>query len=130
MVKDALGKRRVRKGDYIYEELPTAGDAGGVGTQNTPAECGVGLSSERDFVTALGRNWEELNCRDCPFQNSRVRFAYNDTDAISVTETTPQGTEICRGRSDGRASSVWYRTVYGCWVWSGGTRNANWNRSC
>jgi len=130
VIEDALGKRRVRRGDYIYDSLAPARAVGEVGTQNTARQCGVGLSSERDFVTRLGRNWEELNCRLCPFQNSRVRFAYAETDAISVVETAPSGTEICRGRLDGRASSVWYRTVYNCWVWSGGTRDTNWNRDC
>lgn len=136
VVTDSLGTRYVEAGEYIYpEELAgeCTSSAALVSPDSTPGECGITSYWYPGGSTDLGSGWTELACRYCPWTGSAVnQYLYPGGSGVGIAEATDQGTQICRGRTDGRASSVWYRTngPAGCWIWSGGTTRPNWNRSC
>jgi hypothetical protein len=78
--------------------------------------------------TYLASGWTTLVGREGPDQSSAVKRSYYTGQLITVTRFTQHGQTISKGRLDGRQSSVWYYTVDGCWVWSGGTSDAVWNK--
>lgn len=80
------------------------------------------------FRTYLAPGWTTLVGREGPDQSSAVKHSYYTGQPINVTRITEHGQTISKGRLDGRQSSVWYYTSDGCWVWSGGTRDAVWNK--
>lgn len=143
VVSDALGTRRVKPGDFIVV-------AGGVddrcladaarreaGVFADPAACGVTFSNNVPNKTRLGRDWSSVNCRSCPTiprQNpsQNVVATLRKGNDIFLRMKTYQGLDICRGRSYGYGSSIWFRTsgTQGCWFWSGSTRDADWNTDC
>lgn len=136
IITDALGTRFVSAGDYIVLPSPVCSidDHGGeVGTESTASQCGVNSFNPGISATGLGNNWYELNCRECPWQGSYVRYVFsNPNSPIYISYATTNGQHICYGGWSCAGSSVWYRTSgsIGCWLWSGGTDHPNWNRAC
>ena len=80
------------------------------------------------FGTGIGSNWSSLAIRSRPCTGSSGVGTYGTTSSIWVERET-QGEFICRGRTYGYGSSIWFRTNRG-YIWSGGTDHPRWNRSC
>lgn len=109
-------------GTYYGEPLVIMADV-------VPLACANPGSQATSFTTSIPSNWTTLDARSGPFQGCSVTGTWHTGDAFHVGRITYSGQKICRGRLDGRASTVWYHTPRG-WSWSGGTSDPVWNTSC
>lgn len=123
IVTDAIGERVVEPGESIFLEMSQDSLSTGL------LVCSASSSYPSSFRTYLGSGWTSLNCRKGPCQDSGVVRTYGTGTQINVTREG-HGQSICRSRIDGRASDIWYKTGSDCWIWSGGTQDARWNKGC
>lgn len=91
------------------------------------ASCG-GSQYGGGFNSRLGGGWTSLAIRTQACTGSSSVGSYGTSSTFYVSRET-SGEFLCRGRSYGYGSSIWFKTSRG-WVWSGGTANPRWNRSC
>lgn len=86
-----------------------------------------GNAYEVSFNTNVSQNFSTLDARSAPCQgNSTVTGVYHQGDPMSVLQEDDGAQFICRGRSYGYGTSVWYDTNRG-WSWAGGTDDPQWN---
>jgi hypothetical protein len=139
LISDAIGTHFVRKGvDLVYRARSGSSSM----TSKQPIgevfiDPGGGqfcISSQSTwFTTTLRNDYTSLACRACASTQTNAWGLYatpNDT-SISVFRVTtvgetikervyaPDAPPLCR------ASSTWYYTGKGCWVWAGGTARGN-----
>ena len=79
------------------------------------------------FTTRLGSGWYSVAARSKPCTASSGSSSWGGGGIPVSKETT--GETLCRGRSTGDASSIWFKTSRG-YIWSGATANPRWNRRC
>jgi hypothetical protein len=115
-----------RLGTHAGEPLTPLGKKGDP-TASRAGICDAGLYGG-GFNTRLGSSWTSLTIRSRPCTGSSSNGSYGTSSAIYVSRETA-GEFICRGRTYGYGSSIWFRTSRG-YIWSGGTANPRWNRSC
>lgn len=121
-VSDALGEYDPQQWQIV---VPTPGEPSPLKAR----ACGTFTRYGGGFNTNLGSGWTSLAARNGPCRAARSNGSWGTGSRFYVERETNQGEVICRGRLDGRASSVWYRTSKG-WSWSGGTADPQWNRGC
>lgn len=80
------------------------------------------------FITRLGSTWTALAIRKQPCTDGSQVGVYGTLGTITVQRET-KGEFICRGRTYGYGSSVWFKTSKG-YIWSGGTAHPRWNQYC
>ena len=119
LVTDRLG---THVGDALTP-LPTKGDE----TASRLGICDASLYGN-GLTTRLGSTWTALAIRSKPCTSASSSGAYGTSGTISVSKETA-GEFICRGRTYGYGSSIWFKTSKG-YIWSGGTANPRWNKSC
>lgn len=101
--------------------------AKGEPTARRLAGCG-GTLYGGGFTTQLASTWTLLAARSAACTSATQTGSYGSGIRFTVSrETNGQG--ICRGRTYGYGSSIWFKTARG-YVWSGGTTNPRWNISC
>lgn len=115
-----------RLGTHAGEAL-TPLDKKGDASATRLGECDASLYGSA-FTTRLGSAWTSLTIRTKPCTGSSSNGSYSSSSSISVSRETA-GEFICRGRTYGYGSSIWFKTSKG-YIWSGGTANPRWNRSC
>jgi len=98
------------------------------GVMTAAGSCLIPAYITTSFTTSIPSNWTTLVTRAGPFQGCNQLNAYHTGDAFRVDKITTSGQKICYGWGQ-KASSVWYHTSRG-WLWSGGTSDAVWNKSC
>jgi hypothetical protein len=114
-VSDALGTHRRRlaevsaPGEALLATCPAAPYGGG-------------------FTTSMGAGWSQLVSRSGPCRAATSVGVHTTGQVWTVTRET-SGEFICKGRSFGYGSTIWYSDGRG-WSWSGGTSDPRWNKSC
>ncbi len=153
-VSDALGTHHVNPGDPMYLPCPVAtggptvcpifktaaaADAAfnaanpsvnalraATVSPNNVGSC-PGTAYNTYFTTNVSQAWATLDARSAPCQQySSVTGAYHTGDSMTVVQEDDGGQFICRGRSWGYGTSVWYDTSRG-WSWAGGTDTPQWD---
>lgn len=136
-VSDALGERFVAAGQFIvYSSIPDklcdSNKRPSTGSETrrmyTASQCGITANEPLVYSARLNSKWTSLNCRECPTTSSATLAKLTSDTTIYISYATYQGERICYA-CNSASSSYWYRTngPIGCWFWSGGTSQTNWN---
>lgn len=81
-----------------------------------------------DFDTSLGGGWSFLAARSGPCRAASGNDGWGTGSRFHVSKEA-NGEFICRSRTQGIGSDVWFKTSKG-WSWSGGTSDARWHAGC
>lgn len=98
--------------------------------------CITVSSITTSFTSTIGANCTTLDIRTNPFQTCGVVGAYHTGAGFHVDRETTRGQTIAHSPSlcgtpfGSKESSVWYHTKNAGWIWSGGTADPVWNKSC
>lgn len=86
-----------------------------------------GTSYNTQFSTKVSPDWTTLVARSAPCQSgTTVTGSYSTGQTMNVSKESDNAQFICRGRSYGYGTDVWYYTYKG-WSWAGGTTFPQWD---